>query len=144
MPDRKPILVCTTPLPVAAALGDPDRHISGHRGEGLGRAGSDAEGIVVVFFGQLVLNALHFGAPTRPAFDRKTGSFKLIIEPPPCGIHGGRIFERRFNLALNPFEAGGFPLRALLLLGTVLARAGPRILPDALPPPLVVGEKVGE
>lgn len=98
VPDWEAKLIRPAHLSRASSLGQPDLHIGGKRGKLWRGAGSDAERIIVVFFGQSVGYALHLGAGSRSAFDRQISGLKLVIQPPARGVHHGRVPEGLLGL----------------------------------------------
>ncbi len=124
MADGEAVLVGAAHLPMAATLGCPDLHVSGHRREMIRRAFADAQRIVVMSFGQVVRNPLLFGTTARPAFDGQPRRLELRVEPPAGRIHHRSILQRRFQLLLDAFQADGFPRRRGGIAGRAAATAG--------------------
>ena len=68
-----------------------------------------------MFFRQMALRPLEFGAPPRAPFHRQARRFELCVQPPPRGVHESRILEGLPRLDLNvriaEFRRGLRPLR---------------------------------
>lgn len=94
-----------------------------------------------MFLGQVVLNALHFGAAAGPAFDGQTGCLQLLVQLPPRRIHHGCIFQRSLALLLQTLQPLGFPFGAFLLLAGVVSRIPAGVLPGALSSFRVLGNE---
>jgi len=135
----KAVFVCSADLAVATTFGGP--YLDKRRNawsKSVGGAFADTQGIIIVLFGQVMVNALFLGAPARAAFDGQTRGLELTIKPPLSRVHHGRIFQRSFLLTLNPGETFGFPPGTVLLLVRICARDVVRVFQSSLSSVLVL------
>lgn len=142
-PDGKPILVRSAYLTIPPPFCGPDLHICREPQELLGGAGPHTQCVVIMLFGQPVLNPLILRPTTGSPFDRQAGRLELGIQVPTCGIHRRGILERGLPLGLNARQTGGFPLHPRFAFFGIFAGISLSVRRESALPAPIVRQEIG-
>ena len=140
MTEGKSVWVGATPLAIASSFCRPDLDIRWQPGECRGGTFPEAQGVVIMFFRQMVLRPLLFGATPRAPFHRQARRFELFVQPPSGGIHHGGILQGLLGLRLDVRIAK--ICRRLMVLLEVAGFAGQDEIADPVASPSALGHNV--